>query len=303
MHKANNRQRFNPYHRYEKAARRILSKTGTSEVAKDPWEQKLFDILSLRERFKREYKDEYKLEFSDRFPLYAGLIDAFEDTRIGGDRELLEAMLLCSVDTQAVASAFNHPRFDSLFLGLYKKLFYDVTDVLLSTADRFQTVIGPMLQANSDRLAVGHIWKILALTGGASLLLRKGLGTESLRGEDIEHLLQLSGFRHCSTMLQYTSQGSAFFKDNPGVAVMLNSLADFDSIRGTGRRVDYLAEISNVAKNNFNSLLKGELKLLAVPDNEVLRLAEFDGQFCPDIAGALETTKHLTFISNEVEDD
>ena len=302
MRKTKSRREFDPYHRYESAMRRILSKKDAADI-KDSWERKLYQILRLREAFKKEYADDYALKFEQRFPLYAGLLSAFEDTRIGGDRDLIEAMLLCSLDINKTAAEFRHPRFDSMFLSLYKKLFYDITPALLNSADRFQAIIRPMLSADSDRLAVGHIWKILALAGGSSLLLRKGLGTESLRGEDIEQLLQLSGFRHCSTMLQYTNQGSAFFKDNPGVAVMLNSLTDFDSIRGSGRRADYLAEISNVAKNNFNSLLKGELKLLAVPDNDVLRLAEFDGQFSPDVAGAMEITKHVTFISNEVEDD
>lgn len=302
MQKTKTRHSFNPYQRYENAMRRILSKSDTGK-GRDPWEDKLVSMLKLREAFKKQYQESYTIEFAEKFPLYSALLTAFEDTRIGGDRDLLEAMLLCSLDLSKLHESFNHPRFDAMFLGVYRKLFYDVTNVLLNVADIFQMIIGPMLSADSDKLAVGHIWKILALAGGASLLKRKGLGTESLRGEDIEHLLQLSGFRHCSTMLQYTSQGSAFFKDNPGVAVMLNSLADFDSIRGSGRRTDYLAEISNVAKNNFNSLLRGELKLLAVPDNEVMRLTEFDGQFRPDVAGTLEITEHLTFISSEGEDD
>ena len=302
MRKTKTRQQFNPYQRYENAMRRILSKSDIPP-SEDQWENKLYSMLKLREAFKKKYPETYVTEFSNRFPLYSSLLTAFEDTRIGGDRDLLEAMLLCSLDLAKLADSFKHPRFDTMFLGLYRKLFYDVSNVLLSDADRFQVIIAPMISANTDKLAIGHIWKILALSGGASLLIRKGLGTESLRGEDIEHLLQLSGFRHCSTMLQYSSMGTSFFKDNPGVAMMLSSLADFDSIRGNGRRTDYLAEISNVAKNNFNSLLRGELKLLAVPDNEVVRLTEFDGQFRPDIAGALEITEHLTFISNEGSDD
>lgn len=258
-------------------------------------------MLKLRERFKSEYPTTYMIEFSDRFPLYASLLTAFEDTRNGGDRDLLEAMLLCSLELDKINECFSHPRFDAMFLGLYRKLFYDIVPVLTNELNIFQTVIGPMLTANSDKLAIGHIWKILALSGGGSLLKRKGIGTEALRGEDIAYLLQLAGFRHCSNILQYTGQGSAFFKENPGVALMLNSLADFDSIRGNGRRTDYLAEISNVAKNNFNNLLNGELKLLGVPDTEVLRLTEFDGQFRPDIDGTIEYTEHLTFIDNEKE--
>ena len=302
MQKTKTRQQFNPYQRYENAMRRILSKTPIKS-SKDPWENKLYDMLKLREAFKKRFPESYTIEFANKFPLYSGLLSAFEDTRIGGDRDLIEAMLVSSVDLAKINEQFKHPRFDSMFLGIYRKLFYDIVDTLIDRTAIFQTIVAPMLKADTDKLAVGHIWKILALAGGPSLLIRKGLGTESIRGEDIEVLLQLSGFRHCSTMLQYTSQGTAFFRDNPGVAMMLSSLADFDSIRGAGRRIDYLAEISSVAKNNFNSLLRGELKLLAVPDSDVARLAEFDGQFRPDVEGALEFTEHLTFISNEETDD
>lgn len=287
---------YNPYHRYENAVRRILSKDTTPST--DIWENKVYDILQIRDVFKNKYKDSYLAHFESKFPLYAALVTAVEDTRTGGDRDLLEAVLLCGADLKKLAEDLDHPRFDSKFLGLYKKLFYDVTPMLCSAPLTFQYVIEPMTRADSDKLAVGHIWKILALSGGISLLKRKGLQTSPIKAEDIEYLLQLASFRHCSTLLQYTSAGSKFFENNPTAAMAITALSDFDSVRGSGRRLDYIAELSAVAKNNFNNILNSELKLLSVPDELVAKLVEFDGQFRPDISDTLEYSKHITFIDN-----
>ena len=119
--------------------RRILSKSDLPP-SEDPWENKLYSMLKLREAFKAKYPESYVIEFNNRFPLYSSLLTAFEDTRIGGERDLLEAMLLCSLDLKRLNESFKHPRFDALFLGLYRKLFYDVSNVLLSEADKFGTI-------------------------------------------------------------------------------------------------------------------------------------------------------------------
>ena len=302
MRKTNKKSDFNPYHRYENAMRRISAKD-TSQYS-DIWENKLYDILKVREIFKSKYKDNYLRHFESKCPLYAGILTAVEDTRVGGDRDLLEAVLLCGADLHKVSEELGHPRFDSLFLGLYKKLCYDVTPVLCNPALIFQHVISPMVGADSDRLAVGHIWKILALAGGINLLKRKGLDKTPIKAEDIEHLLQLASFRHCSSLLQYTSSGSKFFENNPAAAMAITALADFDSVRSSGRRLDYIGELSTVAKNNFNNILNGEFKLLSAPDEVVAKMAEFDGMFRPDISDTLEYSKHITFIDNEdIEDN
>lgn len=302
MRKTNKKSDFNPYHRYENAMRRISSKDSTPST--DIWENKMYDILKVREIFKNKYKDNYLVHFESKCPLYASIITAVEDTRIGGDRDLLEATLLCGADLNKIATELNHPRFDSLFLGLYKKLCYDVTPVLCSPALIFQYIISPMTGADSDKLAVGHIWKVLALAGGINLLKRKGLDKTPIKAEDIEYLLQLASFRHCSSLLQYTASGSKFFENNPAAAMAITALADFDSVRSSGRRLDYIGELSSVAKNNFNNILNSELKLLSVPDDVVSKLVEFDGTFRPDISDALEYSKHVTFIDNEdIEDD
>lgn len=300
MRKAKTKSNFNPYQRYENAFRRFAAKLDIP--CTDVWENKIVDILQVREVFKTKYKDNYLRYFERKYPLYASLITAFEDDKIGGDRDTLEAVLLSSVDTTTIADNWKHPRFDALFLSLYRTLFYNITPVLGNHSLEFQYIIAPLLKLDSDKLAVGAVWKILALTGGISLLCRKGFANEAIKAEDIEYLMQLASYRHCSTMLQYTVQGRVFFNENPAAALAINSLATFDGVRGNGRRPDYLAELSAVAKNNFNSLLTGELKLLSVPDSEIVALVEYDGAFRPDITNALEYTKHVTFIDSETED-
>lgn len=294
--KAQTKADFNPYQRYENALRRILSNDSTPSG--DAWENKVYDILKLRESFKQKYGNDYLRPFEQRFPLYASLLTSVEDTRTGGDRDLLEAVLLTSLDLSKIDEEWKHSRFDRMFLGLYRKLFYDVTRILGNKSLEFQYIVAPMTKADSDKLAVGHIWKILALVGGMNLLKRKGLGTDPIKAEDIAYLLHLASYRHCSNLLQYTSQGKSFFMENPAAAMAITALADFDGVRANGRRADYLAELSSVAKNNLNSLLNGELRLISVPEEEIAKLVEFDGTFRPDITNTLEYSSHVTFIDS-----
>lgn len=301
MQKAKTKANFYPYQRYENAMRRFLKKEKSSSG--DIWEDKILDILAVREKFKDEYKDGYLRFFEAKYPLYASLITAFEDDKTGGDRDTLESILLTSLDLTKVSDELKHPRFTELFLSLYRTLFYDVTKVLGNPSLEFQYLIAPILKMNSDKLAVGAVWKVLALTGGISLLKRKGFGNSPIKAEDIEYLLQLASYRHCSNLLQYTTSGRAFFEENPAAALAINALTNFDGVRGSGRRPDYLAELSSVAKNNFNSLLNSELKLISLPDSEIIKLVEYDGRFSPELDNSIEYTKHVTFIDSETNDD
>lgn len=266
----------------------------------DPWIAKIVGILDLRNKFRTELGASGDSYFEARYPLYASLLAAAEDTTLGGDRDMLEAALLCSANLTALGKDWEHPRFDSLFLEAYRKMFYDVTPIFEDESLLFQFITAPMASADSDTLAVGHIWKILALAGGFSLLKRKGFGHEPIKAEDIERLLQLASFRHCSSLIQYTAAGTKFFADNPAAMLSINALTAFDGIRSSKRRPDYIAELSSVARNNFNTLLQSELKLLSVPDEVVRKLIEYDGQFRPDAgADVIETCAHVTFINNE----
>ena len=301
MRKAKTKSNFNPYRRYENAFRRFANKALTPST--DVWEDKIVDILQIRKVFQDKYSEDYLKFFEDKYPLYASLITAFEDDRTGGDRDLLEAVLLTSLNLSKVVSDWKHPRFNELFLSLYRTLFYNVTPILGNPSLEFQYIISPMIRSNSNKLAVGSIWKILAITGGISLLSRKGFSNEAIKAEDIEHLMQLAGFRHCSTLLQYTAEGKDFFADNPAAALAINSLTSFDGVRGHGRRADYLAELDTVAKNSFNDLLSGEFKLLSVADSDILKLVEYDGSFRPDITNTLEYVEHVTFIDGKADDN
>ena len=302
MKKTLNKNLIDPYHRYLEA-KDIVDNGGLSAPIEDIWVDKLVNILKLRNAFRDKYSITYMREFSRKFPLYSNLLQAFEDTRAGGDRDLLEAGLLASLDCVKVAECLNCHRFNSLFLSLYRELFYDIRKILRSSSQLFQYIIQPITQADSDKLAIGHIWKLLALTGGTTALKKKGFEADAIKAEDLAYLLQIASFRNCSMILQYSAKGKSFFLDNPGAATALNALADFDGIRGAGRRVDYLAEVSSVAKNNFSSLLKSELVLKNIPDKVVAQLSELDGSFFPENSDVFEKINHITCIDTVGEID
>lgn len=301
MLKTETRATFYPYQRYENALR--VYRSGEGESSLSVWERKILDILRVRKKFKERYANNYLKYFEDKYPLYASLITAFEDDRVGGDRDILEAVILTSLDTEKIDKSWKHPRFDAAFIELYRTLFYNVIKILGTPALEFQYIIAPLLSSNTDKLAVGAIWKILALVGGIDLLCRKGFGNAAIKGDDIEYLLQLAGFRHCSTLLQYTAEGKSFFEENPSAALAINTLTTFEGVRGNGRRADYIAELGNIAANNINSLLASEFKLMTLPEQDVAKLVEYDGQFRPDITNTLEYTNHITFIGTEDIDD
>lgn len=263
---------------------------------KDPWILKIVNMLRLREKFKQEYGLQFSEYFRDKYPIYDALLTTAEDTTSGGFRDMLEAVLLSTPNTEDIDSVWKHPKFDSVFLGAYRKMFYDVVAMMQHPALVFKYVVTPMASADSNSLAIGHIWKLLAISGGLNLLMRKGFGTGAIQAEDIEHLLQLASFRNCSNMLQYVAEGKAFFADNPSAATAINALCDFDSIRAAGRRTDYLAELSSVSKNNLSTLLTGELKLINMPDQRIRELVEFDGTFRPEIDGVMEFCEHKNYI-------
>ena len=291
---------FNPYWRYEEAVK--LCKDSKACGSRDLWVRKLCSILKLRDKYRKRYKQNASIKFSEKYPLYASLLDAFEDSSIGGSRDLLEAALLCSADVAEIAAKIDNDKYDSLFFGLYKQLFFDVSKVRGNRIAEFQCFIVPMLSADAKKMAMGHIWKLLALTGGLNLLVRKGLGTEALGGEDVDHLLQLAAFRHCSELLKYCSGGSDVFKENPIAASVLTTFSDLQAVRSRGRRSDWLAQVKDVVRNNINTLLSGSLKLLSAPVKEkLLMLGELDGQFCPDVKETLEITQHCTYPINDGE--
>lgn len=293
------RKKFNPYYRIEEARAIIKSNRQASD---DIWVNKLVAILQLRDVFKQEYKEDHQTYFEEKFPLYADLLNAFEDTRVGGDRELLEACILASGDCGEVAEYLDNPRFTAHYLALYRQMFYVVDHTISNKASVFQNIVAPILKSNGSKLAVGVIWKLLALVGGLSLLFNKGLGTAAIRIEDMEYLMQLTCMRHLSTMLQYASNGVEFFEENPAAAMTLSALSEFDGLRGSGRRTDYIANITDVSKNRFSNVLSGELKLISAPNDILIKMSEVDGTFEPALEGAMEVTKHLTFIEENNND-
>lgn len=293
------RKKFNPYFRVDEAKAIIKH---NRPVSSDVWVNKLVGMFKLRDSFKSEYGESYLAAFEESFPLYADLLNSFEDVRIGGDRDLLEAVIIASADCAEISETLNNPRFTPQYITIYRQLFYDTSLVMSNKAAMFQNIVAPLLKANSGKLSVGVIWKILALSGGLPLLEKKGLGTSAVRAEDMEYLMQLTCFRNLSTMLHYASDGVSFFEENPAAAMTLSALADFDGLRGSGRRRDYIAAISDTAVNAFSSILSGELKLISAPTEVVARLSELDGTFSPDKSGTFEVTKHLTYTEDNIDE-
>ena len=267
-----------------------------AHVCMDDWCVKLRGMYLLRDKFKKHYGKSWHLRFKEDYPLYSKLLDVFEDEKPGSLKHIIEAALLTAADCSRIAEELSMPEVDTLFLSIYRQLFYDVKNVLGNPVTEFRYIIAPLLSKDTDQLALDAIWKLLALAGGLATLKRKGFGTEAPKAEDIMYILQLASFRNCSMILKYVNVGSEFFKDNPAAAAAMSCIADFDSVRGPARRLDYFAELSAVAKNNLSSLLSSGLKLINVPESEVLRLAESDGVFNTATIGAIETTSHVNFL-------
>lgn len=265
----------------------------------DMWCCKLLDIYKLRAKFKEECGRNWSIKFREAYPLYSKLLAVYEDDSVNSIKHAIEAALLTNVDCGAIAEELCIPEADPLFLSMYREMFYDVRHIVGNPVAEFKYIVSPALSQDSDRLALGTVWKLLALAGGMPALKRKGFGTEAPKAEDIMHILQLASFRNCSMILKYINTGTEFFKDNPAAATALSCIADFDSIRGPARRLDYFAELSAVAKNNLSVLLSSDLRLLSVDDGEVLKRVSLDGSFNPDAGNTIETISHVNFLDTE----
>ena len=288
-----------PRHRVRKVFKKLEHPQSSAQL--DMWDAKLLSIYKLRDSFKRKYPDTWSIEFYESYPLFSDLLNVYEDDTCGGDKDIVEAALLASVDCLEISKGLSVSKFSPMFLGLYRTLFYDVLPLLGNPVAEFKYIIAPITNSDSDKLAVGAIWKMLALVGGLPVLKRKGFGTEALKAEDLAYLLQLAAYRNCSMILKYTNSGLPFFADNPAAMHALTTLAEFDGIRGTGRRTDYLAEISSVAKNNLSVLLSSSLRLLNTPEDQVAKLVEYDGAFNTGDAAHIEYHKHINFLDNNSE--
>jgi hypothetical protein len=299
MRKATTGGAVDPRHRVKKVLLKL--EHPETSVQLDDWDAKLFCIYKLRDTFKSKYPKTWHTEFLESYPLYASLLDVYEDTTTGGDKDVVEAALLASLNCDSIANELREEKFSPLFLGMYRTLFYDVLNILGNPVSEFKAIVAPLTQVDSDKLAVGAIWKLLALLGGLPTLARKGFGTAAMKGEDLAYLLQLAAFRNCSMILKYANKGLPFFEDNPAAMHVLSTLAEFDGIRGSGRRLDYLAEISSVAKNNLSVLLSSSLKLLNADPTVTAELTVADGRFNPEAATTIEYHEHTNFLNNDNE--
>jgi hypothetical protein len=257
--------------------------------SEDPWIRKLKSIIITRNSY---IKNKAAEKFMIDFPLFYELFSTFEDVKPGSDKELLEACLVSGASFEEIAKTLNIPKFTCLFIGLYHELFYNVGKILDNDVLFQQYVVLPMLQKDSDRVAIGAIWKMLSRAGGLPLLMEKGMGNAALRAEDIGYLMQLCSYRNCTMLLKYASSGLTMLADYPNANVVFDRLSDFDSIRGYDRRPDGFAKLTGVSSNVFNDMLTAGIKLIGIPEGLSESVFLSDGVFNPDMKEAIEKPEH-----------
>lgn len=277
-----------PARRYYVAVKEV-SKPGT-QSSDDPWVQRLVDILTLRNSY-NSVKDGSD-KFAAEWPMFHLLLTTYESNGIGCNRDVLEAAIIASRSSKEIATALNKPGFTESFIDLYKKFFYDLSDIRDNDVRFAQYVLLPILRQDTDKLAVGAIWKLLACSGGLPMLIEKGFRSTAIRPEDISYLLQLTCMRNCSMLLQYASQGRAMLAEQPGVQTFMTTLSDFDGVRGSDRRSDGFAVTTGLNRNIYNSMLSAGIKLISAPDEISSELLTADGNFHPELEGAQEYSKH-----------
>lgn len=266
------------------------------EPSTDPWVERLVDILRLRAQYDKKPKGR-KL-FAQDWGLFDRLLSTYEDNSPGSNKEALEACLIATQESDKIASTLGKSWITPLFVDVYAKFFFDLSNIRDNDLLFCQHIMLPLLQCNTDRLAIGAIWKILACSGSLSLLVEKGFKAAAIRPEDISHLLQLTCMRNCSMLLQYASQGSQMLEDRPNIQAFVLQLTDFDSIRGADRRSDGFAAIHGAARNAYSGMIDAGLHLISLPDDLPEEIFKSDGLFNPEMVQAQEYSKH-TVLNGE----
>jgi hypothetical protein len=231
-------------------------------------------------------------KFSREWPLFDLLFTTFEGDGVGCDKDVIEAALIASDDSKEISETLKKDGFTASFIDLYSKFFYDLTHIRNNDVKFAQYILLPILRNNTDELAIGAVWKLLASSGGLPMLVEKGFKAAAIRPEDISYLLQLTCMRNCSMLLQYASQGRAMLAEQPGVQSFMTTLSDFDGVRGSDRRPDGFAVTTGMNRNIYNSMLSAGIKLISAPDEISSELLLADGAFHPDLSGAQEYSKH-----------
>lgn len=261
-----------------------------SQGSEDPWVQRLVDIIRLRKRYMSVEGGSDK--FAREWPMFHLLLSTYESNGIGSNRDVIEAAIIASPSSKEIADTLSKDGFTESFIDLYKKFFYDLADIRNNDVKFAQYILLPILRGNTDKLAVGAIWKLLACSGGLKMLVDKGFKSTAIRPEDISYLLQLTCMRNCSMLLQYAAEGRAMLAEQPGVQSFMTTLSDFDGVRGSDRRPDGFAVTTGMNRNIYNSMLSAGIKLISAPDEISSELLLADGTFHPELEGAQEYSKH-----------
>ena len=283
-----------PYGRYHRALYEIDNIQAVPST--DMWVVQLKHILKTR----KAYKDDY-VSFYEGFPLYARLLNIFESTGEGTLRGLVEALLLTGAPLSQCALFTKQAGLDEFSLGLYKELFFNINGLRDNIVDMQRYILIPMLAANSDRVQLNAIWKLLAFCGGLTTLIKKGFGTEPFTPEDIDYLLHYGSLRNCSLLLSYISDGAAFIERFPSSTALLEQITTFEMARNVKDRglgglksvvmVDAGTEMSKALANTI-SMIK------SIPEMSEEDIA-LSGVYHPENPHCVEECKYIEYVNND----
>jgi len=281
-----------PYGRYHRAVFELEHPEYSR--SSDIWVRKLVNMLEHR----KQYTDRYR--YQDEWPLFARLFDVFENDAVNSIRWMIEALLLTEADYAQLEQVLgNDARFNRVFLALYHELFYHIRPYQHNSAAMNRFVMLPIMQYNGAKLAIGHIWKLLAHAGGLNTLVRKGFGNEPFTAEDLDYMIHLGCMRNCTMMLNYTASGSAFLEDSPATTAMLEKITEFESSRNPNRQQNGFKEIEEKTETAYGTLLDGLVTLIKKPRQLSEALVSTNGSFMPELPEAVEKCTPTTYTINE----
>lgn len=248
------------------------------------WVKKIKQMLSQRDSY-----DDQAIYAAEN-PIYSYLLAIVEDDRVNSVKHMVEAFLLTEWTFQQISDRLMpmNKMFNPFFIALYHDLFYNIRCYENDEIAMYRYVIQPMLQYDSDKLAMGHIWKLLAYRGGSKLLLDVGLGSKPFSPDDVDYLLHLSSMRSASMILKYASGGlNAFGEDTALASNVMGVIYKYESNRSLDRDDQGFKAIVDTSASEYSSALSDVFKkVVHIEPTEEKLLA--DGKFDVNNEEAIE---------------
>lgn len=259
-------------------------KNEDAKPSNEVWVKKLKDMYN-----QRDYYDDL-VQYEDENPIYAALLNIYEDTRVTAVKPILEAFLLTELSFEQISLKLRHlnPLYNPLFIGLYHDLFYNIRPYANDELAMYKYVIQPMLTFSGSTLAVEHIWKLLAYRGGSQLLMDVGFGSKPFSPDDIDYLLHLTSMRSASMMLEYATKGiRSFGEDAPLASNVLGVIYKYEAARSLDRDEQGARLITDTSATAFSSALTSVFKKITHKEPSEQQLLS-DGKFDTNNKDAIE---------------